>query len=477
MVLLQHADVAVFPRIVVGQVKKYGGILNSSINGQLLQTRPPAYPCHEPNHNQAECNIVRDNYIYGTWRSNQAGAMQAPNWEITSDSCSQGSVSVYTVDARNAADVQEAVQFSHQHNLRLVVKNTGHDFLGRSAGYGSLNIWTHHLDRISFHYSFIPEGFDSGASSPAVSLGPGIQWKSVYETAEAHGVNVIGGASPSVGAAGGYCQGGGHSPLSVQYGLCVDNALQYKVVTADGELLTANECGGGTFSIAFDNIVAMLYRLNTTDEANYLEAIKEFIRLQPSWEENVGISGGHFRTYTSFLDWHETFVSDTTGTPVLLSSRLIPLEIFKTDKTVDQLAKTLIEAQKTNGKFDSNVTILGHLVAGGAFTRNKGEDTSVHPAWREALRHMVLPTSWDVNTSLSEQRKLASELTERTQPLRDITPGSGAYFNEPHWQQAFFVRNYRSLRRIEAKYDPDGLFVCHHCVGSEEWSDDLNCRV
>jgi hypothetical protein len=28
------------------------------------------------------------------------------------------------------------------------------------------------------------------------------------------------------------------------------------------------------------------------------------------------------------------------------------------------------------------------------------------------------------------------------------------------------------LLAVKRRYDPDGLFVVHHGVGSEEWSDD-----
>ena len=40
--------------------------------------------------------------------------------------CGQGSVSVIGVDARVPSDVQAAVKFAAEYNLRLVVKNTGY---------------------------------------------------------------------------------------------------------------------------------------------------------------------------------------------------------------------------------------------------------------------------------------------------------------------------------------------------------------
>ena len=53
---------------------------------------------------------------------------------------------------------------------------------------------------------------------------------------------VVGGSSYSVGAAGGWVLGGGHSSLSPQYGLGVDNVLQFEIVTPDGKVRTAHAC-------------------------------------------------------------------------------------------------------------------------------------------------------------------------------------------------------------------------------------------
>ena len=70
--------------------------------------------------------------------------------------------------------------------------------------------------------------------------------------------------------------------------------------------------------------------------------------------------------------------------------------------------------------------------------------------------------------------------------LPDGTAYSGAYYNEcdygdPHWQESYWgpASNgiYARLRAVKAAYDPAGLFTCHHCVGSEDWSEDGNCRV
>ncbi|HEV7555820.1 MAG TPA: BBE domain-containing protein [Kofleriaceae bacterium] len=58
-------------------------------------------------------------------------------------------------------------------------------------------------------------------------------------------------------------------------------------------------------------------------------------------------------------------------------------------------------------------------------------------------------------------------------PIRALTPAGGAYVNEadyfePDWQRTFWGDNYTRLLAIKRTYDPAGLFVCHHCVGSDE---------
>ncbi len=45
--------------------------------------------------------------------------------------------------------------------------------------------------------------------------------------------------------------------------------------------------------------------------------------------------------------------------------------------------------------------------------------------------------------------------------------------NDPDWQQKFFGTQYiyGRLKSIKRTVDPDGLFICKNCVGSDESND------
>ena len=115
--------------------------LAEQVSRPLLQPLPPASPCYPASEPSGNCDEVRQSWSNASWRANQPGAMQGANFEtfvFQNDTtsacflntglgipCTQGSVPVTGVDARNDADVQAAVKFAASNNLRLVVKSTG----------------------------------------------------------------------------------------------------------------------------------------------------------------------------------------------------------------------------------------------------------------------------------------------------------------------------------------------------------------
>ena len=148
-------------------------ILTAQLSQPLLHPLPPASVCYPPS-SPSNCSVVIANYRNGTWRSDQPGAMQNTNFETfifhnhtisacylnttLGIPCEQGSVPPVGVDARSGSDVQAAVSFAKQYNLKLVVKSTGNDYLGRSTARGGFLIWTHNMKDILYNSTFVPEG-------------------------------------------------------------------------------------------------------------------------------------------------------------------------------------------------------------------------------------------------------------------------------------------------------------------------------
>lgn len=208
-------------------------------------------------------------YAYSTWtmciadeeRCNTEGKSLGRPASALHGNCQQGSVPSYYIDAHTDEDIKAGLAFAQQHNIPLVIKASGHDYKGRSAGKGSLMIWLYKYEsEMRFEKDFVPVG----ASEPigdAISFGAGHDMESVASFADQHGGAVISGTAKSVYPAGGFLQGGGHSPLSVVYGLAVDNAYQIEGILANGTSFKASRQqhadlffalrggGGGTFAI------------------------------------------------------------------------------------------------------------------------------------------------------------------------------------------------------------------------------------
>lgn len=78
------------------------------------------------------------------------------------------------------------------------------------------------------------------------------------------------------------------------------------------------------------------------------------------------------------------------------------------------------------------------LVAGGKVSEIDPDSVGVNPAWRKAVVHAAFGVSWPEGTSSQEIQKMVANITQVESQLRELTPASGAYFNEVHflWQKS-----------------------------------------
>ncbi|KAK8058774.1 hypothetical protein PG994_009222 [Apiospora phragmitis] len=250
--------------------------LNDLLDGSLIHTVPIAAPCYKNwgVYNQEQCDVVRSNFSNPYYHEADPTSTMWPIWQGRSclptddpdGTCTLGGYPVYAVNVSNVAQIQIALNFARRKNLRFVIKNTGHCYLGKSNGAGALSVWMHNLKDIEF----LPDYRSDSYRGQAFKVGAGVTVREVYEAAHQHGVSALGGICESVGYAGGYIAGGGHTPLSGLYGMAADQALAFEIVTADGRFVTASKSsnpdlywalqggGGSTYGVV-TSIVARVH--------------------------------------------------------------------------------------------------------------------------------------------------------------------------------------------------------------------------
>ncbi|KAI0009197.1 FAD-binding domain-containing protein [Xylariaceae sp. FL0662B] len=220
--------------------------VNSSLEGALLKPVPAAAVCYDgPFKDEAQCNFLLRNTstsrfyidnpltVLNEWpEGNTCYATQ----QAQGLTCTQGGFPVYVVHATTVKQIQIAVNFARNKNLRLTIKNTGHDFIGRSTGFGALSIWTHWLK----DFEFLPQYSIGEYDGMAARVGAGLESWEMFAHMSNHNMTVLVAGGYTVGAYGGWMTGGGHSALASKYGLGADQPLSLQVVTADGRFVTAD---------------------------------------------------------------------------------------------------------------------------------------------------------------------------------------------------------------------------------------------
>ncbi|GKT60888.1 isoamyl alcohol oxidase [Colletotrichum tofieldiae] len=230
--------------------------LNLVTGGKLVKTEPIARSCYDgPSKDLDGCAYVTKMWSDQDFQtSNPIGRPYPYNITCapvdyaanqTPTSCSLGPLPNYAVNATSRAHILSALLFARLHNVRLVVASTGHDLLGRSDGYGGLEIWLrHYRNSIDFQgtYASANRCSKSAWTASAIRIDGAWQWRDVYKVAKANNVIAVGGGAVSPGATGGWPSGGGHGPATRNYGLGADQILEAEVMLADGRVVTANHC-------------------------------------------------------------------------------------------------------------------------------------------------------------------------------------------------------------------------------------------
>ncbi|KAK4233326.1 FAD binding domain-containing protein [Achaetomium macrosporum] len=523
--------------------------LNRTVNGRLVATMPIGHVCHDPTYDAAACAALQQAWTLPVTHLNSSSSVMEPffanqscdPFTPRSRPCQLGNYVSYAVNVSCVADVQAALFFARANNIRVVVRNTGHDFFGRSTGAGALAIWTHYLNDIAF----VPWS-DSYFNGTAMKIGAGVMGYQAAQAADAAGVVAVTGECPTVGLAG-FTMGAGHSALSTSFGLGADQVLAYEVVTANGQLVTASPSqnsdlfwalsggGPGTYGVVvsmtvktypgakiggaglqlsaayttqekFNRALAALHALlpNMTDlgaDVIYL-ATNEMLEINPVTVYNstgdyvnqtvlapfmaklneLGIPYRVQFTTLSYLDHYNTYMGPLPNGNLAVESyqfgsRLIPRSVLLNNN--DALQTVL-----------QNLTSQGVILAGSSADYSAPAGTAANavlPQWRNTTIQLQLITLWNSSAAawpdmLAEQKRITDEFVPQ---IEAVTPGSGTYvneadFNQPDWKEAFFGVNYDKLLSIKNKWDPNSVFYILKGVGSDAWtvgSDGRMCRA
>ncbi|KAK3370113.1 hypothetical protein B0H63DRAFT_307763 [Podospora didyma] len=515
---------------------------NSTVGGRLIATVPLAEACHAPKFDNATCQSLQSQWQAPDIHMENSASVMAPwfanqtcdPFTAASKPCTLGNYVKYAVAVQSTADVIVTLKFAKQKNIRFVIRNTGHDYLGRSTGAGALSVWTHKLKSIKFKtYS------DKYYTGTAVKIGAGVQGYELLAATKAKGQVNVGGECPTVGIAGGYTQGGGHSALSTSFGLSADNALEYEVVTAAGVLLTASRTqntdlywalsggGGGNYGVVTSltlktfpdktvgSATLSFFSSNNPTET-FFAGINAFHAELPAMVANGTMVVYYFTTnffmiapltsygknatqvraimapllakltslgvqYNSAVGQSATYYEhyDTYFGPLPTGAIQVGIAQYGGRLVPLELVKnaTTASALATTARSiaEKGVTWIGVGTDVSSFGTNNAN--SVLPAWRKPVVHATLTTEWSFDPAKWEQMIANQHLmTDAIMPsIEAVTPGSGAYMNEanfqqPNFQKEFFGANYAQLNAIKGKYDPDNFFYATKAVGSEIWS-------
>ncbi|KAK4184233.1 hypothetical protein QBC35DRAFT_441806 [Podospora australis] len=535
--------------------------LNQTLGDVLLNRLPPAAVCYpsSPNFNQEACNFLLNNATRTTFYFDDPITVQA-QWPQgltcplsrnigANATCTQGGFPVYVVNATTPRHVQAAVNFARNKNIRLIIKNTGHDSSGRNIGAGSLSVWTHYLKGFEFYPDYKQPGPGGGYRGPAAWVGAGLQVWEAFEQAVRYNITLPAASCLTVGSYGGWIGGGGHSPLSSKYGLGVDQVLELKVVTADGRYLTANPGengdlffalrGGGpiitsaivkahppinltiasfnfnlgtspstpipspnptivnstAFWAGFNAVFA--FGITTVDAGGYLwtnalpsgPGFSMQVRVQlPGFSPSealtflqplisqlnvLGIPVGNLTQPTTELYSAQTASRGGGSSPGgYFASRLFPRKAY-TDPSLFAAAMSAARATVEAGYTFHGLNLSPTLQAAG----NPRQKPGVNPVWRDAVMHADVFGFGNINLGTASDQEVAAaveRLHALMEPLKQATPGGGAYVNEadpvePDWQRSFYGGNYGRLREIKERRDPWGVFWAPTTPGSEGW--------
>ena len=396
-------------------------------------------------------------------------------------------------------DVMHTVRWTRAQGLPLSVRGGGHDFAGRALVENGVVIDLSQMRAVTIDPDARTAHVQGGATAG-----------DLIEATQKYGLATATGTVSSVGMSG-FTLGGGYGPLVGAYGLGADNLLSAQVVTADGQLVTANaqghadllwgmRGGGGNFGV----VVSLEYRLHPLtmvlsglllypleQARTVLHRFNEFIATAP---DALTIPSGFFQmpdgqtvlflspTYCGSLEAGEQAIAPLRTFSKLLADQVQPVTyqalIHGLDAMVPQGRHYDIQTRSLKGLQTETIEVL--LEQGlplsspfsmisihnfhGAASRVGASETAF--ALRQDHLMVEMIAAWEPQTPDEDQRHIewAQNLSQALAPYAF----KGGYINlldekEQERVPLAFGSNYRRLLDLKQTYDPDDVF--HSAIG------------
>jgi FAD/FMN-containing dehydrogenase len=406
------------------------------------------------------------------------------------------------VRCADSQDVIQTVKFARQSNLPVSVRGGGHGVAGKAVSDDAIMIDLSLLNSV-----------DVDPDSRIAHVGGGATLGDLDKETQAHGLATTGGLVSETGIAG-LTLGGGIGYLARRFGLTLDNLVSAKVVTADGELLHADNTtnqdlfwairgGGGNFGVVtsfsfqlhqvgpevvaaqifypFEQAERVLrsYRdlmATAPDELSCYALAVNIPPVEPFPEEHHGKTaivlvgcytgetkdglalfeplknlGDPIVALVSPMPYTTLQQSFDAGTPK--GQRYYWKAHYFEEISDDAIAKFVELANSLPGAF----SIAGFEPMGGAINRVNSTDTAF--AHRDASFSFGIWAGW---SDPGDDKRMIAWAREFHEAMKPYSTG-GAYFNYLDRDDEDLLAStlglaHQRLREIKAKYDPDNFF-------------------
>ncbi len=413
------------------------------------------------------------------------------------------------VMATGTADVIECVNFARTHRLLTAVRGGGHGVAGNASCDGGLMIHLGKMNAVRVDPAKRLAWVQGGATLRDVD----------HETA-AFGLVCPGGVVSTTGVAG-LTTGGGYGWLRGKFGMSIDNLQAVEMVNPDGEFRRADEKenpdlfwairgGGGNFGI----VTTFEFRLHPIGPqlmvCNPIYAAEHATAVLRGWREFMQSAPDEFTTefffwtippvegfppevhgqdvvipcgvYNGPVDEGEKFIQPLRELAPVLIDGSMPMRFVDIqrmfdaylpygkvqcywkalymDKMDDPMVDTLVEHFLTRPAQAKICPLVLHQLRGAS--RRVPADATAFPGrnWEYLMEYNV---TWsdpaDDEEGMAWTRAAWNEMREKHDQFDGTYLNIDSYNEDGHdWVKETYRDNYRRLREIKKKYDPENLF-------------------